>query len=119
MKIVYASRMGHVEGIINRLGITDAIKINDGTERIDGDYVLFTYNDGHGDIPKIVEAFLSVNDAPKAVAGSGSQQYHADTFNFATQKIADRYNIPVLAKMDMDGTDEDLESIRKGLVALN
>lgn len=32
MKFVYASRMGHVEGIIKRVGIEDALKIQDGTE---------------------------------------------------------------------------------------
>ncbi len=118
MRIVYASRKGHVEGIVNRLGITDAFKIVDGTEKVEGDYVLFTYNDGHGDIPAIVESFIQNNPGVKAVVGSGSQQFHADTFNFAAQKIADRFNVPVIAKLDMDGTEEDLQTIRNGLAAL-
>ncbi|MCR5527576.1 MAG: class Ib ribonucleoside-diphosphate reductase assembly flavoprotein NrdI [Lachnospiraceae bacterium] len=115
MKIVYASRMGHVEGIVKRLGITDALKIVDGTEKIDGDYVIFTYNDGQGMIPKIVEDFLAANPGVKAVVGSGSKERHAETFNFATDKIAAKYNVPIIAKLDMDGTEDDLKLIKTKL----
>ena len=32
MKVVYASRTGNVEALIGKLGITDALHIEDGTE---------------------------------------------------------------------------------------
>ncbi|MCR4842923.1 MAG: class Ib ribonucleoside-diphosphate reductase assembly flavoprotein NrdI [Eubacterium sp.] len=118
MKVVYASRMGHVEGIVNRLGITDALKIESGTEKCDGDYVLFTYTDGQGIVPPTVEAFLAANAGVKAVVGSGSMERHADTFNFAADIIAEKYNVPILAKVDMDGTDEDLETIKAKMASL-
>ncbi|MCR5584061.1 MAG: class Ib ribonucleoside-diphosphate reductase assembly flavoprotein NrdI [Lachnospiraceae bacterium] len=117
MKYAYASRMGHVEGIVKTLGL-DALKIADGSEKIDGDYVLFTYTDGKGIVPKAVEAFLAANPGIKAVVGSGSMERHADTFNFAADKIAEKYNVPILAKVDLDGTDEDLENIRTKLAAI-
>ena len=44
MKIVYASRTGNVQKLIDRLGV-DAVKITNGTEKVDGDYVLITYTD--------------------------------------------------------------------------
>jgi len=115
MKIVYASRMGHVEGIVNRLGITDALKIQTGTESIDEDYVLFTYTDGKGIIPSIVETFLQSNPSIKAVVGSGSMERHADTFNYAAITISEQHKVPLIAKVDMDGTDEDLKTIEKAL----
>jgi len=115
MKVVYASRMGHVEGIIKRLGITDALQILDGTEKINGDYVLFTYTDGKGIIPNIVESFLKSNPGVKAVVGSGSMERHADTFNFAADKISETYGVPVIAKLDLDGTDEDINMIKAEL----
>lgn len=118
MKIAYASRMGHVEGIIKRLGITDALKIEDGTEKIDGEYVIFTYSDGKGIIPKIVESFLQSNPGVKAVVGSGSMARHADTFNFAAVKISEAYGVPLIAKLDMDGTDEDISMIKDELIKL-
>lgn len=33
MKVVYASRTGNVEALIGKLGITDALHIEDGTEK--------------------------------------------------------------------------------------
>jgi len=115
MKVAYASRMGHVEGIVKKLNIKEALKIVDGSEKIDGDYVIFTYTDGKGIIPKTVESFLQANPNVKAVVGSGSMERHADTFNFAAIKIGEQYNIPVLAKLDMDGTDEELKDIKAKL----
>ena len=46
MKVVYASRTGNVEALIGKLGITDALHIEDGTEKVSEDYILFTYTDG-------------------------------------------------------------------------
>mgnify|MGYP000849251764 FL=1 len=115
MKVVYASRNGHVEGIVRRVGVTDALKIEDGNERIDGDYLIFTYTDGKGIVPAVVERFLEQNPGVKGVVGSGSRERHADTFNFAADKIAEKYGVPVIAKLDLDGTEEDLEVIKKAL----
>ena len=42
MKVVYASRTGNVESIISKLGIEDALKIEDGSETVEEDYILFT-----------------------------------------------------------------------------
>ena len=78
MKVVYASRTGNVESIISKLGIDDALKIEDGSETIDEDYVLFTYTDGFGDVPYEVDEFL-----------------------------------PCLYKVENDGSDEDIEAIKK------
>ena len=118
MNIVYASRMGHVEGIIKRLGINNALKIVEGSEKMDGEYVLFTYTDGKGIIPKIVESFLQSNPGIKAVVGSGSMERHADTFNFAAVKISETYGVPLIAKLDMDGTDDDISLIKSELLKL-
>ena len=40
MKVVYASRTGNVESIISKLGIEDALKIEDGSETVEEDYLL-------------------------------------------------------------------------------
>ena len=42
MKVVYASRTGNVESIISKLGIEDALKVEDGSETVEEDYILFT-----------------------------------------------------------------------------
>ena len=106
MKVVYASRTGNVESIISKLGIDDALKIEDGSETIDEDYVLFTYTDGFGDVPYEVDEFLqSQSEHLKGVVVSGDTGYG--------DVIAEQYNVPCLYKVENDGSDEDIEAIKK------
>ena len=42
MKVVFASRTGNVESIVDRLGV-DALQIQDGSETVYEDYIIFTY----------------------------------------------------------------------------
>lgn len=119
IKVVYASKTGHVEKVVNTLGLTDALKITDGSEKINGEYVIFTYTTGKGKTPKPVEAFLAANPGVKAVVGSGSTaKSHIETFNFAAENIAKAYGVPVIAKLDGTGTPEDMEQIRSALEAM-
>ncbi|QHO90314.1 ribonucleotide reductase [Actinomyces sp. 432] len=119
-KIVYASKAGNVQKVVERLGLLpDALKIVDGTERLDGEYVLFTYTVGKGQIPKPVKAFLESNPGIVAVVGSGSKaKSHVETFNFAAKRVSETYDVPVIAKLNGVGTSEDLDTIRAGLAAL-
>ncbi|MEX2784523.1 class Ib ribonucleoside-diphosphate reductase assembly flavoprotein NrdI [Streptococcus sp. H49] len=115
VRIVYATRSGNVEKIVKSLNWTDSLKITDGTERVEGDYVIFTYSTGKGAVPKPVRTFLEANPGVKAVVGSGSLEKHAETFNFAADKISEAYHVPVLAKVNGSGTAEDIKQIREAL----
>lgn len=116
IQVAYASRTGHVEKIVSKLGLTNALKIVDGTEKLEEDYVIFTYTTGKGKTPKQVEAFLATNPGVKAVVGSGSTaKNHIETFNFAAENISKAYGVPVIAKLDGVGTDEDIALIKAEL----
>lgn len=115
MTIVFASRTGNVQKLINKLNITDAVKINDGTEKVNGDYILFTYTTGRGETPKPVADFIANNPGIKAVVGSGNSVRHPDTFNFAAKNISEHYNVPILAKVEGEGSDEDVKNIQSAL----
>ncbi|MBP3710530.1 MAG: class Ib ribonucleoside-diphosphate reductase assembly flavoprotein NrdI [Treponema sp.] len=114
MKIVYATAQGKTEALIkDSLGITNAVKIIDGTEKIGEPFILFTYTDGIGETPKQVETFLLNNGAHiKAVVGSGNIPFHADTFAFAADNIAQKYNVPILYKIDCDCNADDIRRIK-------
>ena len=76
MKIVYTSRTGNVQSMIERLGIADAIKIGEGVDKVAEEYILFTYTDGYGEVPLEVEEFLSNNSENlKGVIASGNTGY--------------------------------------------
>lgn len=111
MKIAYASRTGNVESIIKALGV-DALRIENGNESLDEDFVLFTYTDGYGDVPTEVENFL-ISNAPhlKGVIVSGDQGY-GEAYCMAGDKIAETYGVECLYKVENSGTDDDLKAIQ-------
>lgn len=112
MKIVYASRTGNVESIINKLNITDALKIEDGSETIQEDFILITYTDGYGDTPSEVEDFLEHEHSHlKGVIASGDTSY-GEAFCKSGDNISKQYNVPCLYKVENDGTDEDINKIK-------
>ena len=106
MKIAFASRTGNVESIVDKLGFDDVLKIDDGTESVSEDYILFTYTDGYGDVPSEVADFVANNSSNiKGVVVSGDTSY-GDAFCGAGDAIAEEYNVPVLYKVENEGTDE-------------
>lgn len=117
MKYVFASRTGNVEALVASLGL-DAIRIDDGNEVVDEDFVLFTYTDGYGDVPVEVDAFLSGNGSHiKGVVASGELSY-GEAYGLAGDKIAEAYNCPLLYKLEDSGTDEDIAKLSTILESL-
>lgn len=116
MKIVYASRTGNVESIVDRLGLIDeALRIEDGSETVDEDFIIFTYTDGFGDVPYEVDDFLAGNaDYIKGVVVSGDTGY-GEAYCQAGDTIAETYDVPCLYKVENDGTDEDIEAIKAAI----
>ena len=113
MKIVYASRTGNVESLIESLDIEDHFKIEDGNEIVNEDYILFTYTDGFGDVPYEVEQFLDHNASYlKGVIVSGDQGY-GEAYCQAGDKISKQYNVPCLYKVENEGSKQDIDEIRK------
>lgn len=118
MKIVYASRTGNVESIVNRLGLIDTFQIDKDQGDINEEYVLITYTDGYGDIPVEVDDFLSSNsDYLRGVIVSGDTGY-GEAYCLAGDKIAQEYNVPCLYKVENDGDDQSLEDIKKIIASL-
>src|SRR5690554_593547 len=118
MKVVYDSRTCNVEAYINKLGLDDIMKIEDGTEKINEDFVIVTYTDGYGDLSTEVEDFLSDNAGNlRGVAASGDQSY-GEAYCAAADVIADTYGVPILGKFEFDGTDEDVANFLQALSKL-
>ena len=95
MKIVFATRMGNTDELVRqKLGYTDAIQIVD-------------------------ESFLDNNKAGlKGVVATGSMARHADTFALAGDKIVKDFGGVLIAKVDVQGTEEDHAKIKSAIAAL-
>lgn len=118
MKIVYISRTGNVETIVQNLEVTDTVKIETGDESVNEDFILITYTDGYGDIPMELEGFLgSHNNHIKGVIVSGDTGY-GEAYGGAGDAIAEQYNVPLLYKLENEGTDEDIAKIKEILNGL-
>ncbi|MDN4495260.1 class Ib ribonucleoside-diphosphate reductase assembly flavoprotein NrdI [Ureibacillus aquaedulcis] len=110
--IAYASRTGNVRYVVSKLQ-GDAIEIEEGLQ-LDKPYLLITYTDGLGDIPMKVAHFLEENSALcKGVVVSGNSNFGNHVFGGAGDKIASRYQIPLVRKLDLRGYGGDYEAIQQ------
>ncbi len=115
MKLVYASSGESIERLVKNLKLNDVLKLSSGNEEVDDEFILLTYNEDEGEIPTIVKNFLDNN----AFLCSGVYTVdnileHPYTFNSASSKIEEEYDLEILGKFDDDGDDEDtIEAILK------
>ena len=107
MKVVFASRTGNVQSIVDCLSV-DALEISSGDEAVSEPFLLITYTDGYGDVPAEVEDFLNDNGSLlKGVIVSGDLGY-GEAYCQAGDTISEQYQVPCLYKVENEGTDEDI-----------
>lgn len=119
MLIVYASKTGNVSRFVNKLNMR-AVNINDiGDGIVDEPFVLVTYTDGFGQIPKVVNDFLQNNSKNLvAVSASGNRNWR-ENFARSANAISYLYNVPILLKFEDDGDDVDLQKFKERVRKIN
>lgn len=114
--LVYASRTGNVSQIVSKLNLPKnrVFEISAfAGEKVKQKFVLLTYTDLLGAVPKIVEDFLLVNsDLLVGVAGSGNRNFGAN-FCGAAKKISKKFNVPLMAEFELSGNDDDINKFRR------
>jgi protein involved in ribonucleotide reduction len=107
---------GNVKRFVNKLRMP-SIQIKDGL-KVEEPYILVTYTTGFGNVPDNVHSFLSENaNQLKAVSASGNRNW-GDSFAASADKIASEYNVPVLSKFEMAGTNRDIDNFLEGVKKL-
>lgn len=110
--IAFASRTGNVRFIVGELNVPN-VEITSDTVMNDK-YVLFTYTDGLGNIPPLVEEFLKSNHhLCLGVFASGNRNFGLSYFCGSADKINNWYGIPILHKMELRGTPSDFEILKQ------
>ena len=110
--IAFASRTGNVRYIVSKLN-GELLEISPNVV-IERPFLLVTYTDGLGDIPKPVEQFLKDNHTfCKGVVVSGNRNFGHHVFAGAADKIATTYAIPLVRKIDLRGFTADIEEIQR------
>jgi protein involved in ribonucleotide reduction len=111
--IVYTSRTGNVRYIVGELKLPSS-ELKEGLV-INDPYLLFTYTDGLGEVPKKVNDFLSIKNNQvnlKGIIVTGNVNF-GDMFCFAADVISKEFHIPIIRKIDLRGTKQDVEEITK------
>lgn len=113
MDIIYFSRTKNIERFIKK----SKIKSIEGTSNYitNNKYILLTYTDKFGEIPKNVEDFLKlkVNQSNLiGVIGSGNKNWGKSYCNAVTL-ISQKYNVPILQKFELSGKIQDIEKFKE------
>lgn len=124
--IYYSNRSGNTRRFAEKLGYRNTINLSSNPDLVvHNKYVLFvpTYGGGHGEysIPRPVANFL--NDKMNrqhlvAVVGFGNTNF-GDHYCKAAYLIAEKTGVPILAKIELLGTPEDVQLVQERLRKLN
>lgn len=112
--IVYKSRTGNIKYIVSKLNLPSCEITHDLV--VNEPYILFTYTDGLGETPKHVVDFLNnkINrENIKGIIASGNTNFGKDLFCKVADMISISLNIPVIRKIDLRGTKEDITIIKE------
>lgn len=82
---------------------------------IDEDYILCTYTAGVGEVPLATQKFLENNSKYiKGVVANGSSNFKQQgLFALAGERISNEFGCELLKKLDMGGSDIDVEYVAK------
>lgn len=87
---------------------------------VDDEFVLITptyESKTQGYLPRQVAQFLNNPDnraKMKAVIGTGNMNFGVD-YAIAADKVSEKVGIPVLYRLELAGTEEDVEIVKEGL----
>lgn len=109
--VIFDSLTGNVQRFINKLSMRNA-KIS--TDLIVSEpFVLITYTTGFGEIPESVKKFLILNHTHlKGVIGSGNKNW-GSFYCGSAETISKQYDVPLLHKFELSGSQKDVEKIKQ------
>ncbi|MGL5043120.1 MAG: class Ib ribonucleoside-diphosphate reductase assembly flavoprotein NrdI [Culicoidibacterales bacterium] len=117
MLVVFYSETGNVAEFVEKTGL-ESLEVISGSETTDENFVVVVPTTGDGDVPDAILEFLEAHvDQLKGVAASGNMGWE-DTYCFAADVINEQYKVPVLAKFEDEGTDEDVAAFKTAVAAL-
>ncbi len=117
MLVVFYSETGNVAEFVEKTGL-ESLEVISGSETTDEKFVVVTPTTGDGDVPDAILDFLEAHAGLVAgVAASGNMGWE-DTWCMAADTIHEQYNVPVLAKFEDEGTDEDVDTFKAAVEAL-
>jgi protein involved in ribonucleotide reduction len=122
--IYYSNRSGNTKRFANKLGIENTYSVYE-VPVATKDYILFvpTYGAGNKDhhVPQAVRTFLSIKTNAnhlRGIVGFGNTNF-GKTYCKAAEIIAKKFGVPILGRVELFGTPEDVEEIKERLEMFN
>ncbi len=119
-KVIYFSRTGNLKKFADKLidlGHTNVEPMTEGMI-VNEPFVLLVSTIYFGEVPVEYKRFL--RDNPKGligVAGSGNRNWGSN-FAIAADKVAEKFNVPVISKFELSGNIHDVNAFIKGVEEL-
>ncbi|APJ11113.1 class Ib ribonucleoside-diphosphate reductase assembly flavoprotein NrdI [Bacillus safensis] len=110
MLITYDSLTGNVQRFVDKIINNKYYNVRKITEHmlITEPFIHITYTIGFGEVPKLTQIFIHNNkDMLRGICSSGNRNW-GNNFGLAADKIANQYNVPILLKFELAGTDSDV-----------
>jgi protein involved in ribonucleotide reduction len=115
-RIYFDSLTGNVRRFTERLPF-EARNIAEVTS-VESPFILITYTTGFGSVPPTTAEFLREHgDKLIGVASSGNRNW-GNNFGKAADRIALVYNVPILLKFELSGTDHDIKTLTERVAIL-
>jgi protein involved in ribonucleotide reduction len=76
-------------------------------------FLLFTYTDGLGHVPHVVETFMKHNyQNCRGVIASGNSNFGNEVFCKSATILSEQYHLPIVRKIELRGFQHDIEAIQ-------
>lgn len=121
MKVVFYSFSGNVRRFLDRTGLEDVHEITEETieQKIEEPYILVTGTIGFGEVPEPVQYFLEHSgEYLRGVAASGNRNW-GQNFAKGGRTVAKQYDVPLLMKFEVQGSDKEVIEFRDKVVNFN
>lgn len=106
MLVVYESLTKNVERFVNKLPYNCChISQYDGSSP----FVLVTYTINFGEIPKTVKSFMDNHFKNCLGVSSSGNKNWGSYYGLAGNKISTIYNVPLISKFELQGTEKDVK----------
>jgi len=122
--VYYSNRSGNTKRFVEKLGYESIYSVSE-LPLATKEYVLFvpTYGGGEGEyaVPRPVAKFLNVQtnrDLMRGVVGFGNTNF-GEHYCKAAELIVAKTGVPLLAKIELLGTPEDVQLVQERLRKLN
>lgn len=112
MLIIYDSRTGNVERFVRKLNMNKIKKVESDLI-VNEEYILLTFTTGFGQVPETTLKFLQNNHKYlRAVVVSGNKNW-GSYYGNAGEIISREYDVPLLMKFELSGTQNDVEMFKR------